>query len=304
MDIRQIRYALSVAKERSFTKASLTLNISQSAVSEQVKLLEAQIGFDLFRRTGRGVEPTDHGRVFLAEAERVASDLLNLAEVARRIRGFGADCLRIGIGSGLAANLLPRVFRENRISVETHVEIRTAPTRVIFEELRAERIDIGILVEARPDPVAAGLTVVRLQEVEMIAIAAPGARLPLCEERLDLARLGGIPVVMSELSIGYGQVVGALFNDLGVRPPMRAIADNIETMKVLVASGVGVALVPAGCADCEIACGRLEAMPTFPSLRVGVDACMAPHSLSRRKQALVSGLLRGLSRTPETGDSK
>ena len=51
MDFRQLRYALSVYKERSFTKAAKRLNISQSAVSEQVKLLEDEIGFELFRRT-------------------------------------------------------------------------------------------------------------------------------------------------------------------------------------------------------------------------------------------------------------
>ena len=58
MDFRQLRYALSVSKERSFTKAAKRLNISQSAVSEQVKLLEDEIGFPLFRRTPRGIEVT------------------------------------------------------------------------------------------------------------------------------------------------------------------------------------------------------------------------------------------------------
>jgi len=70
MDVRQIRYALTVAKERGFTKAAQQLSISQSAVSEQVKLLEADIGFALFLRTGRGVELTERGRTFLAEATR------------------------------------------------------------------------------------------------------------------------------------------------------------------------------------------------------------------------------------------
>ena len=62
MEFRQIRYALSVAKERSFTAAARRLNISQSAVSEQVHLLEEEIGFSLFRRTPRGIELTEQGR--------------------------------------------------------------------------------------------------------------------------------------------------------------------------------------------------------------------------------------------------
>ena len=73
MEFRAIRYALSVAKERSFTKAASRLNISQSAVSDQVRLLEDEVGFPLFRRTGRGIELTERGRTFLYEAERVVA---------------------------------------------------------------------------------------------------------------------------------------------------------------------------------------------------------------------------------------
>ena len=63
MELRQLRYALSVAKERSFTRAATRLNVSQSAVSEQVSLLESEIGFPLFRRTSRGIELTERGRI-------------------------------------------------------------------------------------------------------------------------------------------------------------------------------------------------------------------------------------------------
>ena len=82
MDIRHIRYALSVAKERSFTEAASRLNISQSAISEQVRALEQEIGFPLFRRIGRGIEITERGRTFVYEAERVMGDLLSRSETA------------------------------------------------------------------------------------------------------------------------------------------------------------------------------------------------------------------------------
>src|SRR6266849_5385588 len=93
LDFRQLRYALSVSKERSFTQAAKRLNISQSAVSEQVKLLEEEIGFELFRRTSRGIEATDRGRTFLYESEQVMGDLLSLSDTARRLRGSLQDTL-------------------------------------------------------------------------------------------------------------------------------------------------------------------------------------------------------------------
>ena len=114
MHFRQLRYALSVYKERSFTKAAKRLNISQSAVSEQVKLLEAEIGFELFARTSHGIESTDRGRTFLYEFERVMGDLLSLSDTARRLRGVLQDTLTIAMGSGMAQIFIPRLFADPR----------------------------------------------------------------------------------------------------------------------------------------------------------------------------------------------
>ena len=188
MDVRQIRYALTVAKERGFTKAAQQLSISQSAVSEQVKLLEADIGFALFLRTGRGVELTERGRTFLAEATRVTRELLNLSDVASRLKG-GGETLRIGMGSGLAATLLPTLFAAGSLPANLLLEIRTASTRVIFDELHAERMDIGVAVEVSQDRTLSSLTVQPLYEMNMVAIAPPGMKLPMARGHVDLARL-------------------------------------------------------------------------------------------------------------------
>jgi DNA-binding transcriptional LysR family regulator len=290
VDVRQLNYALAVARAKSFTRAAERLNVSQSTISEQVALLEARIGFPLFRRTGRGVEPTETGRLFLDEAERVAGDLMSLVDLARRLKGLGTENVRLGIGSGLAPLFLPKMFAEVSLAQSLNVEVKTAPTRVVFDELQAERLDLGIVAEVTPDRVPAGLAVTRLVETEMVAIAPPKLALPLAARKLDLARLGDIPVIMNELSVGYGQMVAALFSDLGVRPRIRAVADNVETMKVMVAAGFGIALIPAGAAEIEVAAGRLRAVPVFPACPLVVTAYRARHA-SRRKQALIERLL-------------
>src|SRR5258708_9857525 len=130
LDFRQLRYAVSVYKERSFTTAAKRLNISQSAVSEQVKLLEEEIGFELFRRTSRGIESTDRGRTFLYESEQVVGDLLSLSDTARRLRGSLQDTLTIGMGSRMAQIFIPRMFPDlNDNLPHLMLEILTAPTK-------------------------------------------------------------------------------------------------------------------------------------------------------------------------------
>jgi len=295
LDFRQIRYALSVAKERSFTKASVRLNISQSAVSEQVKLLEKELGFPLFRRTSRGIEQTERGRTFLYEAERVVGDVLSLTDTARRLRGALADTLTIGMGSGMAQIFMPRLFAKLEGALAgVRLEILTAPTKNIFNELHEERIDAGIAIESDPDRVPAGLVFDRLTQAEMALIVPPKHPLARSRQPVDIGRLMAEPIIMSELSVGYGQVVSSLFSDLGFRPNILAIADNIETMKVIVQAGKGIAIVPRASAANEVKLGALKALAIAPACSVALALFRRRQPMSRRKEAFVSALREAL----------
>lgn len=291
MEFRQIRYALAVARERSFTKAAIRLNISQSAVSEQVKSLEGSIGFALFRRTGRGIEPTERGRMFLYEAERVVGDLMNLGDVARRLSGVGVETMIMGIGSGLAPILLPRILRAGALPNNLHLEVKTAPTRVIFDDLHDERIDLGIAAEVSADRVPSGLNGTPLFRLDMVLIMPPAHALATNKGAVDVGLLAHEPIIMNELSIGYGQIVGTMFNDLGIRPRIRAIVDNVETIKVMVQAGAGIAIIPSGAADLEASSGLLESRPISPTKPITIYAYRSRQGLTRRKEMLADKLL-------------
>jgi DNA-binding transcriptional LysR family regulator len=295
VEFRQIRYALSVAKERSFTNAAKRLNISQSAVSEQVRLLEDEIGFPLFRRTSRGIELTERGRTFLYDAERVVGDLLSLSDTARRLRGAPSDTLTIGMGSGMAQIFMPRLFGDlNKILPGVRLEILTAPTKSIFDDLHEERIDAGIAIESDPDRVPAGLLFDRLTGAEMALIAHPKHPLARSRQPVDIGKLVSEPIVMSELTVGYGQVVLSFFTDLGIRPNILAVADNIETMKAIVQSGSGIAIVPRPCAENEVALGVLKVLTIAPARTVMLSLFHRRQPLSRRKEGYLAALRSAL----------
>ncbi|MDB5655596.1 MAG: hypothetical protein JWQ94_3209 [Tardiphaga sp.] len=285
MDFRQLRYALAVSKERSFTQASKRLNISQSAVSEQVKLLEEEIGFELFTRTPRGIESTDRGRTFLYESERVMGDLLSLTDTARRLRGALSDTLTLAMGSGMAQLFIPRIFDDLKHNLPgIRLEILTAPTRNIFTELHEERIDAGIAIESDPERLPAGLVIDRLADAEMVLIIPPKHPLARTKQPVDIGRLLAEPFIMNELTVGYGQVVMALFTDLGMRPNVQAVVDNIETIKIIVQSGGGIAIVPRACAENEVALGLLKALSIAPARNVAFSLFRRRQPMSRRKE--------------------
>jgi DNA-binding transcriptional LysR family regulator len=286
LDFRQLRYALSVYKERSFTKAAKRLNISQSAVSEQVKLLEEEIGFELFRRTSRGIESTDRGRTFLYESERVMGDLLSLSDTARRLRGALSDTLTIGMGSGMAQIFIPRMFADLATDMPgIRLEILTAPTKNIFNDLHEEKMDAGIAIESDPDRLPAGLVFDRLIDAEMVLITHPKHALARSKQPVDVGRLLAEPIIMSELTVGYGQVVLSLFTDLGIKPNILAVVDNIETIKMIVQSEGGIAIVPRACAENEVTLGLLKALSIAPARNVAFSLFRRREPMSRRKEA-------------------
>jgi DNA-binding transcriptional LysR family regulator len=291
LEFRQIRYALAVAKERSFTKAAQRLNISQSAVSEQVKLLEEETGFPLFQRGPRGIDVTDRGRTFLYEAERIVGDVLSLTDTARRLRGAGLDTFKIGLGSGMAQIFMPRLFEHlDAIMPGVRLEVFTAPTRSIFDDLHEERIDAGLALESNPDRVPAGLLFGRLTSVEMVLIAHPKHALARAREPIDVGRLAAEPIVVNELGVGYGHVVLSLFADLGIRPNILAIANNVETIKSIVQSGKAIAIVPRPCADNEVALGVLKVMSIEPARSIALSLFRRREPLSRRKEGYLTAL--------------
>lgn len=291
MEFRQIRYALSVAKERSFTRAATKLNISQSAVSEQVRLLEEQIGFALFSRTPRGVDLTDRGRTFIYDAERVVGEVLSLSDTAQRLRGAPSHALTVGMGSGMAQILIPRLFaKEPELLPGARLVILTAPTRNLLNDLHEERIDAAIVIASDPDRVPAGLTFHRLAEAEMALIMHPKHKLASTSRPVDIRLLAAEPIIMNELTVGYGQVVQLLFSDLGIRPNILAIADNVETIKMIVQSGKGIAIVPRACAATEISLGILRASSIAPRCSVVLSLFRRRQPLSRRQEAYLSRL--------------
>lgn len=267
-EFRKIRYALAVAQTRSFTGAAEKLHISQSAISEQVRLLEEIIGFPLFRRSSRGIGLTDQGQSFLQEAERVFDDALNLSETARRIRD-GAEIFSIGIGSGLSTVFTEAFLVDFRQAFPgVRLDIFTEPTRRIYEDLHGERIDVGVAIETHAEEIPAGLAQIPFLATDMVMICAPGHALATEAGPVSIERIAQESLVMNELTLGYGEVVQSMFADGGHRLTIAAIADNIDTMMALVARGIGIAVAPMTAVRAEADSGRLNIIPVVPTRAV------------------------------------
>lgn len=298
LDIRQIRYALAVARERSFTGAAQRLHISQSSVSEQVAMLEDEIGFRLFHRTGRGVESTERGRSFLAEADRVAQEFVGLSDTARRLTGAGYETFTLGMGSGMAGLVVPNALRHFcEIFPGVQLRIVTAPTRRIYNQLHTDQLDAGIAIELPPDELPTGLEAIPIANIEMVLIAQPGHHLVRGDGPIDLARLIEEPLITNELAIGYGQMVTTMFGDIGAHPNIRAVADNIDTLREMVAAGMGAAIVPRTALLQDGDTAPLGVRAISPERRIGFCIVRRRQAMSRSRESYFAFLSDALANT-------
>ena len=190
--------------------------------------------------------------------------------------------LTLGMGSGMAQIFMPRLFGDlDKILPGVRLEILTAPTKNIFNDLHEERIDAGIAIESDPERVPAGLLFERLTEAEMALIVHPEPPAGASRQAGRCRPAGGRADHHERVDSGLWPGGASLFSDLGIRPNILAVADNIETMKVIVQSGKGIAIVPRACADNEVALGVLKVLPITPARSVAF-------SLFRRRQPLVA----------------
>lgn len=273
MNDRQLRYALAVWRERSFSKAATLLNVSQPAVSEQIRSLEEEIGFSLFHRSGNGIDATYVGRTFLQHAEAPITALQNLDETARQLRGEGPrGAFSLGFSSGVAHDMVPRAMDALLpMLARVQIEVVTATTRRIQRFLLEKRLDVGLAIEPDPRSVPGELITERVGELEMVMVLPWDHPLGRRNRTVRLGDLGKESFIVNEPDIGYGQFVQSVMRESGIAPAIVARADNIETIKLMIASGVGIALLPRGCVNHEASARRLKILSIQPRRTVPIS---------------------------------
>lgn len=248
MDLRHLRYFVAVAEEGHITRAAERLGIQQPPLSQQIRALEQELEVQLFRRKPRGVDLTDAGQTLLVDARRILSDVeVALAKAQRTARGEQG---RIVVGFTSSAPFHPfvpsvlRIFRENHPQVSMVLE--ESGTGDLVSALRAERLDAAFIRSPVPD--GEGVTVHGLLEERMFAAFPRNHRLSKgrASKPIPLADLAPEPFVLYRRASGPGlhdAIVGAC-HDAGFMPRIEQEAPRIVATLNLVASGLGVTIVP------------------------------------------------------------
>jgi DNA-binding transcriptional LysR family regulator len=245
LDLRKLRYFLTVAEELHFGRAALRLHLAQPPLTRQISALETELGFKLFDRTSRTVSLTAQGRAFLPYARGVLEQVELAHVIAGKLAAGTAGQLALGYVSSIALSDLfsqaIRAFAQRFPDVQlTLVECASGS---LGAQVADGRLDIGLsrLLPQNDDVQALSLGEERL-------VAAVSSDSPLASQvTVSLAQLSAYPLILFPPDYGSGlnQSIEQLYRHHGV--PLRAgpTGRQITSIIALVAAAQGVALVPA-----------------------------------------------------------
>jgi DNA-binding transcriptional LysR family regulator len=243
LELRQLRYFAAVARHGSFTRAADELNLVQSALSQQVRRLERELGVELLRRTTRSVELTDAGEIALTRATRALSEADALRSDLDELRGLLRGSLVVGgvlPAGGIDLPALLLEFRELHPDVDVQLVEGTASELV--ERLHRDELDAAIAM-VDPGEAPRDLAAERLGEERLVLAMAPTDELR-DRKRIRFADLHGRPFVSFRVGAAVRGVVDKALAEAGVEPRIAFETNDLSMMRAVVARGLGVAVVP------------------------------------------------------------
>jgi len=241
--LRPIRYVLTVADLRNFTRAAEALHVSQPALSQQIRQLESELGGPLFDRSGRTVSLTDFGRAYIEHAKQALAHLDAGRRALHDLRDLTRGLVRLAYTPTFSEYLIDPALRRFRAAHPAVViELSEKPLEEIEGALARDELDLGI-----------GFTDVRSEEIhahplfeERIALVV-SRRHPLARRRkpVPAADLAATPMAMLSPDFVVRQFADAWFRGHQIRPPVMVQANTVGTVLKLVKQSALASILPS-----------------------------------------------------------
>lgn len=245
MELRQLRYFVKVVEHKSLGRAALELEVGVSALSQQIGKLESELHTRLLNRSSVGVTPTNAGIAFLRHAQLTLRQADYAVQAAQRGRMSGY--VSVGLPPTTATVLglpLIQAMRERYPDIQLHlVEMLSGH---LASQLNARQLDLAILFQ-----VDAGKrwTVMPLLDEKLFVICAPTLLNAPAGDRVRLADLGALPLVMPSLQHGLRTALMTAFERSGIAPCVAMEVDGLAVLMDTVRAGLAATIQPGAAAS-------------------------------------------------------
>jgi len=262
LNYAHLRYFRAVAREGNLTRAAGQLNVSQSALSVQIRQLEARLGHVLFERRGRALHLTEAGRIALDHAEaifRTGDELLGMLRDTGRTR----RALRVGAQATLSRNFQIAFLRPALGRPDIELILRSGSAAELLRALQSLDLDVVLTNRAPASDALTPFVSHRLAE-QRVSLIGPPERLIGDATLAELLERHPVILPTREDSVRTG--FDALAARLGIRPQIVAEVDDMAMMRLLVRENIGLAVIPPIAVRDELATGLLREADHLPDV--------------------------------------
>jgi DNA-binding transcriptional LysR family regulator len=265
MDLRQLRYLVTLSEERSFTRAAAREHIAQPALSQQIQRLEREVGLPLVERTTRSVVVTDAGQMLIARARRMLAELEAAREELDSLRGVLTGRVSIGAMHTMGPVDISLVLASyHRLHPGVELTVREQSSEELAEMLRVDELDLAFLsVTERIESHGLGLR--QLVSEELVVIVPP-AHLLAGRASVSMDALSGEQFISFREGSRLRELLFAAGRQHGFEPRVMLESNETERIRRLVSRGMGVAILPQSDAagpGAEVAVLRLRSPSLF-----------------------------------------
>ncbi|RFU12423.1 LysR family transcriptional regulator [Rhodobacteraceae bacterium W635] len=251
LNLHHLRLFRAVARDGTLTGAARLLNLSQSALSTQIRTLEATLGHDLFERRGRGLVLTEAGRIALDHAEAIFRTAEDLTATLQQ-RGTARRVLRVGALATLSRNFQMRFLAPLIGRADVELVLRSGAQPDLLRALEALSLDV-VLTNLVPARDAASPYLVNALSEQPVSLVGP----PALSGRPLADLLANEPLIVPTPEAALRASFDALVGQLGVVPRLAAEADDMAMLRLLARGGAGLAVIPPVVVQDELAAGTL-----------------------------------------------
>jgi LysR family transcriptional activator of nhaA len=263
LNYHHLRYFWVIARERSLTRAARSLNVSASALSTQLRLLEGELGRPLFERGQKALVLSEAGKLAFDFAETIFRTGGELLDTFAGRASARPKVLRVGAMATLSRNFQMEFIRPALAHQGIEVVLRAGNLRELLVQIEAFLVDMILSTEPVRSDTERKVNNHLIAEYPVSLVAAKSVR--TTRERFP-HNLKHVPLVLPGHQSSMRGPFDALLAAAGVKPNIAAEVDDMAMLRLLAREGVGVALVPPVVVKDELRDGRLREICTVPGL--------------------------------------
>lgn len=243
MELRELRSLLTLAEVGSITKTADKLNLSPAAIHRQLKVLEEELGIQLYEKVGQQLRLTRATETLLPHIRNLFAQYEATHLAVNDLKGMKRGMVRIGTGPTFSSYVLPALLEEYRKQFpEVELFVETGNTGQLIESLNNGYFDLAFPVSSALSE-SSNLVVQARWDFAIVLVSGPQHR-PSVSREVKLAELREIPFILYKEGSIFENLIDQYFvtNDFYPRVTMRF--DNAESIKAMIRAGLGISMLP------------------------------------------------------------